>query len=277
MKIVVGIDTNGLYRQALSLSTRLGFPDAEWILAYSRDIPSEVAYRPDLIDAISQAGDSALEASAEDAAACGIEAKTVRLSGDPASTLVSFAEEIGADLVAVHSERKGRFGSLFFGSVGRGLAIGAKHSVLISKGDAPSTGKLTAVFATDQSEYAARSLEKLIAMQPAGIGRIRLMTAVNLNAREVAHGLPVVTGLVEAAEERMQEDVRRFRAAGYEASGVVLDKHVNDAIRDQMEETQADLLLMGAQGHGFMHRLILGSTSLHQVVVEPYSVLIIRP
>ena len=36
------------------------------------------------------------------------------------------------------------------------------------------------------------------------------------------------------------------------------------------------LMILGAQGHGFIERLLIGSTSLHQVAAEPYPVLVLR-
>jgi hypothetical protein len=44
-----------------------------------------------------------------------------------------------------------------------------------------------------------------------------------------------------------------------------------------MLDTKSDLLVLGAQGHGFLARLRMGSKSFHQVVSERYSVLVLRP
>ena len=38
----------------------------------------------------------------------------------------------------------------------------------------------------------------------------------------------------------------------------------------------ADLLVLGAQGHGFLERLTTGSVSLDQAVARPYSVIVMR-
>jgi nucleotide-binding universal stress UspA family protein len=43
-----------------------------------------------------------------------------------------------------------------------------------------------------------------------------------------------------------------------------------------MTEQNGDLLILGAQGHGFLHRIMLGSVALHQIAVEEYPVLIVR-
>jgi nucleotide-binding universal stress UspA family protein len=51
---------------------------------------------------------------------------------------------------------------------------------------------------------------------------------------------------------------------------------VNDAIKQTMQEFNAQLLIVGAHGHGFFERMMLGSIALHQVVAEPHSVLVLR-
>jgi nucleotide-binding universal stress UspA family protein len=43
-----------------------------------------------------------------------------------------------------------------------------------------------------------------------------------------------------------------------------------------MQETHSELLVLGSQGHGFMERIALGSTSLEQAIKQPYSVLVVR-
>ena len=67
-----------------------------------------------------------------------------------------------AKLVAVGSERKGAFGSLFLGSVTRGLALESRVGVLIGKSAIPHDGPLKVLLATDGSEYFDRCLEKLM-------------------------------------------------------------------------------------------------------------------
>jgi hypothetical protein len=58
---------------------------------------------------------------------------------------------------------------------------------------------------------------------------------------------------------------------------VSLRGEVNATLRELMRTEQADLLVLGAQGHGFLDRMRSGSVSFHQVVGESYSVLVLRP
>jgi len=44
-----------------------------------------------------------------------------------------------------------------------------------------------------------------------------------------------------------------------------------------MHSTGAELMVVGAHGKGWIERLLIGSTSLHEVIDEPYNVLVLRP
>lgn len=291
MKILLGIDTVGHYKAALNLAARLKLPNPLWTLAHSVDvnvpiggygINSEEALAIDFYQFASHSGREALEKAKDEACAHGINAETALLNGNAASALAQYADAMHADFVCVQSERKGRLGSMFFGSVSRGLAIGSSQSVLISKGWVAPNGELSAVFATDHSEYADKALEKFIQMAPQGIRNIKVVTALHLD--ETGGRLEMKNldnalqkWLVERPARKNGEAVAKLTAAGYRCTSEVYNLPVNEALDAAMTSTHADLLVMGAQGHGFMHRLFLGSTALHQVVMEPHRVLILRP
>lgn len=293
MKIVLGVDGGGHYKSSINLLARLKFSEPEWVFAHSVDvslpvsgygIAVESSYGIEFIQMANEAGQEALDEARDAARANGLSAETALLSGGAAGALIQFAEENHADLVAVHSERKGRLGSLFLGSVSRGLAIGAQHSILICKGRVSPNGDLTAVFATDHSEYADKALDRFIAMGARGITAVKVICSLHLSGQPSYESydltqpdLPIVEALMNEAESRNERAIQKLIAAGYKCSGDVVDAPVNEAIHGAMTSTKANLLVMGAQGHGFMHRMVLGSTSLHQAVVEPYSVLIVRP
>lgn len=293
MKIIVGVDPAGRYKSALNMAARLKFPDTHWTLATSMDLTVpmsgygtgvEAAYGSDYIQLLDETVEQILEEARVDACAHGISPETVQLSGGAALALSQYAEDTRAELVAVDSERKGRLGSLFLGSVSRGLAIGASQSVLVTKGDVAPKGPLNVVFATDHSDYANRALDKLLSWAPAGIQRVHVVCAFHAEGENAFERIGLIDLNPSVAESLRQETKRRtdevvlkFLAAGYPCSGEMVDLHVAEAINHAMTIADAQLLIMGAQGHGFMHRVLLGSTSLHQVVVEPHSILIVRP
>lgn len=291
MKILIGVDTDTTYKAALRLCQRLRFPNPSWSLAHAVETTLtfagfgpmvEAAHAVDFAKLAHDAGQRALDQAASDTKAEGIQADYLLLDGNAADSMMRFADEKGIDLIAVHSDRKGRLGSFFLGSVSRGLALCAKQSVLISKGDVAAENPVSAVFATDHSEYANKALGRLIEMAPAGLKNIHVLTSMHLsdagpyfNIGEDA--IPVEKQIVEKTGSKVREIVQRLGDAGYTATGQVYNLPVNEAIRRGMEDSGAELVIVGAQGHGFMHRLTLGSTALYQVVVEPHSVLLIRP
>jgi nucleotide-binding universal stress UspA family protein len=47
-------------------------------------------------------------------------------------------------------------------------------------------------------------------------------------------------------------------------------------IGEVMREKAADLLVIGAQGTGVLERLFVGSVAMHQVVNEPWNLMLLR-
>jgi nucleotide-binding universal stress UspA family protein len=294
MKVLVGIDNQGVYRPVINLLGRMQFEGAETTLAHSADvmfpvpmygIAAEAALGAEFAEGVREIGKAALEEASDLACGRGIKADTVLLSGAAGPALVELADSEHFDLIAIQSVNKGKIGALFLGSVARGLAIGAHQSVLISKGRHAAAGPLKAVFATDHSDYAERALDLFIHMRPKGIESIHVVSAAWMNEYEAyvaQYDLAKLGGTTEEWVEaqlrhKNVEAVQKLTAAGYSATAAVKSASPDVAIREAMEMTKADLLVMGAQGHGFIHRLFIGSTSLHQVIVEPYSVFILRP
>ena len=56
----------------------------------------------------------------------------------------------------------------------------------------------------------------------------------------------------------------------------MLQGRTNDVLNSVMEDSRADLLILGAHGHGFIKRLVVGSTTMHMVGNEPWNMLVIR-
>jgi nucleotide-binding universal stress UspA family protein len=79
------------------------------------------------------------------------------------------------------------------------------------------------------------------------------------------------------AEKAMDRLVKRARAAGVRATGVVLDNgSVVDAIVRFAKRQKADLIVMGTHGHGVLARMLLGSVAQRVVSKAPCPVMLIR-
>lgn len=294
MRALLGIDDAGTCDVALRMTAKLGFDDLQTTLLHCVESVLPDGSFPQLATghAIAQmiqeredTGRIVLESARQTMGELGIAAETRLEQGSPSVCVLRVADEIEADLIVVGCSNKGRWGTLFFGSVSQAVVTGARRHLAVVKREVPVDRPLTAVFATDHSDYTNRCLESLLALAPKGIGRIHVLTANEVDAKTaalVAKEMPEVAGdeegwLGQRLLRQNEAIATRFRGVGIEATGVVIDGHPNEAIRRAMEETEADLLILGAQGRGFIERLTMGSVSFYQAVSEKYSVLILRP
>lgn len=278
MKTVIGIDYSGHYESAVRLLGRLRFTPNLVELIHAEE--PVVFYGPPMyvpLEGNDRQRDAALkllDQATERACASGLQVTDQRYVVDysPARTLTDESTARHEDLIAIGSREKGRFGAFFAGSVGRALAIGSKASVLIAKGDVAPTGSVTVVLATDHSEYADEAVRLFARMNPKGIGRLILLTAVpsledgTTNEEEQTR--------MAVLSSKMVDHLRSFSLP---AEYRVIEGDPEDVINDTMLDVGADLLVLGAQGHGWFERMMLGSVSLQQAVATPHSTLILRP
>ena len=282
MKAVIGVDLSGLYESALNFIGRFEIPEATVELLHV-DEPSalqpaeEFTWNKDGFEVQKKADNVVLNKAEEAANNLGIlvSGKAVDV-GSPAKHLIDRAETVKGDLIAIGSSRKSKYGSFFFGSVGRALTIGSPHSILIAKGTVPATGKITAVFATDHSIFAEDAISLLIKLQPKGIERLVLVTALDKEMKNGAKGDEIVE-LRKYMQSKGELDKDRLKDSGIPCEYHVVEGEFSNVIKDAMKRNNAELLIMGAQGHGFIERMFIGSSSLQQVVTTPHSVLILRP
>nr|WP_309684756.1 universal stress protein [Armatimonas sp.] len=205
--------------------------------------------------------------------------------GNQATELLNRADETKTDLIAVRGSNKGGLAAFFLGSVARALVEGASQSVLLTRG-IPPQAPLKLLVCTDHSEYLEKALDKLAGWSPQGVGQLTLLHVLppafkadmNHLAQEIAqevYGRPV----------REPEEVTAEAAAALGAKlglppeaihSRVATGSISQAIEAALEETGADLLVLGAKGHSLLERLTLGSVSFHAVTTCTKSVLVLR-
>jgi nucleotide-binding universal stress UspA family protein len=293
MKVVIGIDSEDLYREAIHLTGRLEFEDCNPVLVHVSDtilMPMMAATvlppRPEVFRAVRTLAERVLHDAAracDDANLVGPPEIRHR-EGNSSMEILRVAEEEGAALVAVGSRRQGALGSTLLGSVGRALAIHGERSFLVARSGVTTRGNVRAVFATDHSAYADRCLDDLLRLDPRGLNDLRIVFATEGNpdiVRRAAVGVERqdlseedAAAIVKAKGEAL---VRQCLESGRPAEYRMVDDFAIGALRNAMYETKSDLLIVGARGHGFVERLVIGSLSLHMVVAEPFSVLVVRP
>jgi nucleotide-binding universal stress UspA family protein len=291
MNALIGVDLGSHWKKAVDLLRRLNFeglnptfanvvesvlPDGSFM-----DLPSN---HP-IAEIIRENEAEGMRLAEEAKARLGLGGTAVVLRGQPKEVLFNISEETGADLVALGSERKSVWGDLFFGSVAKALLTGSRCSVLYGKQEVKSDGPITAILATDHSDYSNRSADWFLKRHPQGIGKLVVLTAATMNplvGKDVVQnvenmGDSIIASIMDGIRERNQMIADGFTAAGINCVAEVREGHPSVAIEAAMKEHNADLLVVGAQGRGFLERLRVGSTSFEQVVNSPYNVLVVRP
>ncbi len=290
VKVVVGIDLAGSFRPALDLVARLSFPESTvHLLNVVEPVMPDGAF-PELTAThpMAQILEDLLEAGrqtvADVAKASKIPATTEVALGLKVSSLIGVAKEHAADLIAVGAQQKTMLEAMFTGHVTRALASDCPLPVLIAKKAPQTAGPMTLVVAHDLSAYCDRVVEKLVSWRPAGVGRIILVTADTTDPSIVAVAEQINPELAGETldkihaklEERHRQIAHRLEEFGVPVDTVLSEGEPREVIGHTMRDTRADLLVMGAQGHGFVERLLVGSVALHEVVKEPYNVLLMR-
>lgn len=289
MKTVVGTDLIGAYKPALELFKRLGVVDASvhFVNVVEPVLPD--GSFPELADShpisqiledLTQAGKAALERAVQENPCSTSEVAF----GAAARSLIDAADEHNADLLIVGSEEKSMLESFFAGSVTKALTTGCERPVLIGKKSAESSGELTVVVAHDLSEYCDQAIDRFIGWGPGRIGRVVLITADTTDPSIVAiveRNDPEMSGetidLIQSKIEQKQIDIAdKLAQICPRVERVVTQGSPKSAINEAMKNCNADLLVLGAHGHGFVERIVTGSLAMHMVVRERHSVLLMR-
>lgn len=289
MKTLVGVDPEGTYRSSVNLCKRLQFPNQEWTLANT--IPPIPWYVPglnprilpvaDILEYQDEASKELLKKAHEEMGDEKVSEKTVE--GDAAAALMRIANGSDVDLIVLGSGQPDHGVLWAIGSVSRALCIGAKQSLLIAKGEVRADGPIHAVFATDHSEYAKAAVDQLIKWAPKGFKQIDVVSAYEINPATMtmlrSHtdvDLDFEKWVHDQTLKEAKEVAEKLHKISPLTTVTAQMGDPNFVIRETMAMSKADLLIVGAQGHGFFERLLVGSVSHHQVVAEPYPVLLIR-
>ena len=271
---------------------RLRFPNTEFELVHAIPPPVPVGWPAEVVVATeallwNREEEAARilgwleERAASLASHTGTSSKVALLDGSPVDSLLAHADGSGAELIAVDATQRSPFDRLLAGSVARGIVDHAKQSVLVAR-PPQNDGPLRVVFATDHSPFAEACAKKLAAWAPHGIESLTVATAwpegrvAALEPLLGQTGVSLGEALREALVRRNRETVQLLGSMAKQVDSAVVPGDPNDALRQVVEETSADLLIIGARGHGLLERLTMGSVSLHQTLHSPVSVLVLR-
>lgn len=206
-------------------------------------------------------------------------------SGPPARELARAAAELGADLIVVASHGYGAVRRMFLGSVAADLIRISETPVLVTGPERPALGELRRVIAAvDLSPISGRVLEHAIALSTASVGTVRAIYVHGMVGVAPGEELPAVYSeeqLASVAARQFEALEAWLRTTPFadervipEVEGGARPAHTLLEIADREE---ADLLVIGASGHGAWHHLFLGSTASKVLSEARCPVLVVPP
>lgn len=191
--------------------------------------------------------------------------------GHAAEGILRAASEQPPDLLVLGSRGLGAVGRFFLGSVAERVARHASCPVLVAR---PPKGTLDRILVgVDGSECAGRAADWLRRCPLPAECRFDLLTIVTPRAQVLTLSRAILSPTLLAemktiiqverrqAEERLDQLVSAFAAAGKKAEPLVRPDHPALGLLAAAEERQADLIVVGAQGLSALDRFLLGSVS----------------
>ena len=143
------------------------------------------------------------------------------------------------------------------------------------------------IVAIDNSLTSRKALDEAITLAKVHDARLDIVHAIDEQLVHVFHADGVTTSkanelkhvLISNGEELVDHAVDRARAGGVDAHPRVLyghGEHADDLIAEALQDSGADLLVIGSHGRRGVRRLLLGSIAENLVRKAGISVLIVR-
>lgn len=292
MRILLAIDNADYARAALNMVARLNISSAEYTLLHVigpifPDASPAYGMTPvstgELQELAEARGSGLLDEAEAHAQSLGLAVER-KMEFGPAVEIVQRHAKTH-DLTVVGGPRKSGLERMILGSVANSLVTDAESSILIVRGDVGSSGEVSAVLAYDQSHTSQQFLMKLEGWNARGLSKVTVVTSHEAKMEEFVKLCRDDKERAERLFNDFEDDYRgrcEALAAAFAREGVATDVKVmrgrpQHALSEAMSQAGADLLVLGARGHGFLERLTAGSVALDQAMSSEKSVLILRP
>ena len=209
------------------------------------------------------------------------------VDGPTVDAIIKQAERVRARVIVLGSSGHGPIARLLLGSTSLGVVREMKHAALVVRGRARGWARVALAF--DGSPAARRAVTFLAGLEvPAG-GQITIVRVLDRVALPSLALMPEATrsalaaqaASVEAAgEKKARREIDTAAAelsrAGWKVNVVIRRGAALRELLDATEKARAQLLAVGARGHGAFERLLLGSVAEGALHRSPVSVLVTR-
>ncbi len=208
--------------------------------------------------------------------------RTVVRRGTPRETVLAYAEECGADLVAMGTHGRTGVDRYVAGSVTEGVLRRAPVPVLTARATERSRvdGYDEVLVPTDGSDPATAAVDPGVAVAAAGGGRVHAVHAVDVGDLALVPDYSTSVGAVDTLESAGHDAVEAVasaaRAEGVESVTSVRYGRPARVLLEYVDENEIDLVAMGTSGRTGLSRFLLGSTAERVVRHSPAPVLAVN-
>lgn len=290
MKVLIATDGSPSAQHAETLAAAIAWPSDTALEVLCVDQLVDEIDLPDRMfaaarSALHDESDTRLAALVGRLARPGVTVRARDVFGRPATTIVSEAAKLGADLIIVGSHGHGALASFALGSVAAEVVDHAPCPVLVAR--RPSLGPI--VLGHDGSA-GAMCAEELVATWPfLARETVRVVSVTPLlspwyTTLDAGLSPAIDADLVqELVDERKGNSRRVAAAAAARLAARGLDAHPEprdgtpaDGLLDAVAASNAQLVVVGSRGNTGLARLLLGSVARTILYRAPCSVLIVR-
>lgn len=213
--------------------------------------------------------------------AAAVETAVVR--GDPAETILSYADEHALDAIAMGTRGRSGLARLVSGSVTQSVLRRAERPVMTTR--AADRDAVTdygdVLVPTDGTDAAAVAVDHAVAVAAAFDATVHAVHVVNVGAVATGSSAEAPTDrlerFTEAGERATAAIAERVHGAGPDAVTTVEHGFPATTLVDYVDEAGVDLVTMGTHGRTGLDRVLLGSTTERLVRRSPVPVLAVRP
>jgi nucleotide-binding universal stress UspA family protein len=231
----------------------------------------------EVVDALVREGEATVEEGAKTLRNLGVEFETDVVQGNPAETIVDYAERYGHDLIVMPTRGKEGLSRYLGGSVSEKVVRLASVPVLTTRmqADEEFTFPYERVLVpTDGSEAATRAVRHALSLAAALDATVHALSAVE----DAPLGLDVRSTVAGEESERAAREAVEGVAELAADHDVTVEPHVDhgspvEVIREAIDATDAHAVVMGTTGRRGTDRILLGSVAEKTVRTAPVPVI----
>lgn len=205
-------------------------------------------------------GDAVIQALEKECSEAGIVYETAMKMGHPSRVMLE--EETKAELVVIG--QKGEHADFMGDLMGSNADRLTRHSIKPCLVTGPSFRPIRSLLiAYDGSAHASQALHEAVELAVALSASLRIITVSEGHQRPDAR---------EIAESAMKLAL----AHDCEAERIIAEGKPDDAILREAEQSDCDLIVVGAHGHGRIREMFLGSTTTYIITRSERPVMVVR-